>query len=114
MTESIEPATEEAVPGAMVWDGKALRTIGELLDAIMGLRDEQEGGRFMAEYRAVNIHAVQNVGYIIGYLGQPDRDRAYQMTRTVHPIFGGYEVSVEEVLSMGQRIGQELKDGRSR
>lgn len=101
---------KQAVP--FVWDGKELSTIGDLMDAmsaIFAASDEAKAAEFMAEYRKVNTHADENVGYLTGYFSFADMPKVQKLFRANHPIFGGPEQSVtitaEQAFAMGEQKG---------
>lgn len=96
----------------LVWRGKHLNTIGEIGDALCALETAEDGAELMAAYFAVNVHAVANVGYIAGYYDAETRRRIYELTGTVHPIFGTATPTSEEAFDAGRRMMAQELDGR--
>lgn len=95
-----------------VWNGKERRTIGDLMDAMGEVTTREEGTRFMAEYRLVNRHADENIGYLTGYFGQEEAAAKRELFDVAHPIFGRRSPSPKEALAAGQAAASESNDGR--
>jgi hypothetical protein len=72
----------------MEWNGKTIKTAGELFDAAASCHTQAEADEFLRLYRASNEHADANLGYIIGYGDEDTRKRLYGLFRMGHPIFG--------------------------
>ncbi len=76
------------------WNGARVATVGDVVRALMRLKDEAEAKRFMAEYRKANRHADANIGYCIGYIGGSDDASVARRTDlqawcgTSHPVLG--------------------------
>lgn len=74
-----------------MWDGAKLDTIRDLLDGASKAQREGRAQEFLAAYRAVNEHADQNIGYILGYVEPPERRRElYEAFTVTHPVFGAH------------------------
>lgn len=78
----------ERAIATFTWDGKPLPTFGELLDAANQAERDGKAAEFLAAYRAYAEHADENLGYLIGYMGDEDRQRMYAAYGIKHPIFG--------------------------
>ena len=90
--------------GTMWWQGKLLKTYGDVTDALAGLSSAEEAVDFMRQYRAVQPHADTNVGYLTGYFGAADAQRLRQWCGVQHPIFGSTTPTVQEALTAGQLL----------
>jgi hypothetical protein len=95
-----------------VWDGKEIRTLGELLDAAVSVTTREEAQEFLAAYKAVNEHAAANIGYILGYLNPEERGRLYKLFEECsHPVFGssfgrGDDPTAKEAFEAGLACGK--------
>lgn len=72
----------------MMWNGSPLDTVRDLLDAVTSVTSREEAERFMAEYRAENEHAGENIGYIAGYCDAETARRIWDWFGCAHPVFG--------------------------
>jgi hypothetical protein len=72
----------------MDWNGKTIRTAGDLFDAAASCATQEQADAFLTGYRAENEHADANLGYVIGYGDEVTRERLYGLFRIGHPIFG--------------------------
>jgi len=71
----------------LVWLDRPIITIGELFGAVSAIHTPEEAELFMEAYRAVNEHADANVGYVIGYSSDTERERLYKLFGLAHPVF---------------------------
>jgi hypothetical protein len=72
-----------------MWRGVEIHTMGNLMDAITMIKTKEEADEFVVEYSKVNEHATTNIGYMLGYLGERERERVARLfTECSHPIFG--------------------------
>ena len=88
----------------MEWNGQQLNTVGELCDAVCAVKTREEAQRFMAAYRAENIHASENVGYLAGYYDSETAKRIWDWFECAHPIFGTHIPTTDEAFDAGQRL----------
>ncbi len=74
----------------LVWEGRDVATIGDLLTAASKAADERKAADFLAAYREANPeHADANLGYVIGYTSADERQRLYEAYDLTHPMLGG-------------------------
>ena len=98
----------------VVWKGRTIRTFGDLMTyGIDACATREEAREFMALYRAVTVHAHENVGMAAGYYDSETSRRIYDWFQTAHPVFGTYEPSPEEAFDMGQRSAGKPADPRA-
>ena len=90
--------------GEMVWQGKLLKTYGDVTDALAGLQSAEDAAHFMHLYRAANPHADTNVGYLTGYCSATEAQRLQQWCGVRHPIFGRATPTVHEAFTAGQLL----------
>ena len=97
----------------MKWKNKELVSVGDLTDVIEKITTREEAQEFLQCYRGTgNVHADQNIGYILGYFSNEERERLYGLFGTPHPIFGtNFKVTPEEAFESGLKRGRELRDG---
>lgn len=96
---------------AMIWKGRELRTIGELMTGgIDQCATPDEAQAFMAAYRSVNPHADVNIGYLSGYYSQSEARRIREWFGVTHPIFGHTEPSAEQAFEAGRWLAQRPHD----
>lgn len=107
-------------PTPFVWQGRPCSTTGNLMDAmteILAVADPELRQRtaevFMAEYRAVNPHAEENIGYLCGYYGHDEMVEALRLFQTAHPIFGpanlADKVAPEGAFESGKALGALMR-----
>lgn len=75
----------------MTWKGRELSTVGDLSDVVLRITAEDDGlaaHEFMTEYRRVNTHADQNVGYLSGYYDPHTTKKVQRLFGVAHPVFG--------------------------
>lgn len=89
-----------------VWQGKELKTIGDLMDAMGAWKTAEEAQEFMRDFRAHTPHADENIGYLTGYFGRDDMMRLQEWSGAAHPIFGRSAPSPEEAFKKGVALGQ--------
>lgn len=73
----------------MTWHDKPVDTIGDLFDAALKAARDGEAAAFLSAYRAVNDHADENLGYVIGYGDEDSRRLMYEAFDLTHPMIGG-------------------------
>jgi len=97
----------EKKPFAVQWKGKQLRTMGEIFDAAIDVRDQDEAGAFLAAYVASGLDidtARSNLGYFAGYYSEGVRVRVAKLYKATHPVFGDKVVPTpEEAFAAGGR-----------
>tara|TARA_B100000614_G_scaffold262909_1_gene300545 strand:+ start:104394 stop:104810 length:417 start_codon:yes stop_codon:yes gene_type:complete len=102
-------------------------TNGETLGPAMEIETEDEARQYLDNYvdwmvvkhgmsrvEALNV-AKQNIGYYSGYYGVDTQRRVERVFKCVHPIFGstsGEQMSVQEILEQGRKMGEESKKGK--
>lgn len=102
-------------------------TYGELGAALCSLETEEQAAEFWQGYIAhlsrpdaqllgqkPEAVAASNIGYLMGYYGQAERQRVYGLFResnVAHPIFGTYEPTADEALQKGMQLGAGMRDG---
>ena len=73
----------------MIWKGKELKTIGDLMDhGINKCDNAEEAQEFMRQYRVANEHADSNIGYVSGYYSREEALRIRDWFGVKHPVFG--------------------------
>lgn len=91
----------------MDWKGKKLVIIRDFMDAMIGLESREEAQEFTRWARLEDpVYAMQNIGYLTGYLDRATADRLLDWCQTAHPIFGTRSVSAEEALEAGRVLGE--------
>jgi hypothetical protein len=86
------------------------------MEAIQAITTKDEADVFVAEYSKVNEHATANIGYMLGYLGEEERERVARLfTECSHPIFGhnfgrGATPTTEAAFEAGLARGQAAKE----
>jgi hypothetical protein len=100
-----------------MWRGVEIRTMGNLMNAIQAVKTKDDADEFVAEYSKVNEHATANIGYMLGYLGEVERERVARLfTECSHPIFGHNfgrgaaptaEAAFEAGLARGEAAGKQ-------
>lgn len=94
----------------MVWKGRRLRNIAELMDdGIDACLSIEEAREFMKLYREHTPSADENIGYISGYYDVEDAKRIRRWFEVVHPIFGTTDPTSEDAFRMGLLIGQRMR-----
>jgi hypothetical protein len=92
------------------WKGKRIQTIGDLMDALAGLKDKDEARAFMILYRRFEPqHAAANVGYVCGYFDSVTSLRLQEWCETAHPIFGRRTPTPEEAFEAGRIAGERAR-----
>src|SRR6478609_2654018 len=96
----------------MIWRGKNLRTVRDLMDAMSGLKDETEARDFMSAYRKSDPAVADvNIGYLTGYFQADDMVRLQKWCGVRHPIFGSSVPTQAEALGAGILMGTEKREG---
>lgn len=110
----------------LVKEGDKSPTIGGILTALCNIEEPEDIRKFVKEYeqdmllhgdpeikgREIEI-ARQNIGYILGYLGEKDRNRIYAALPNVsHPVFGagfgrGHDPTPKEAIEKGEEMGRK-------
>ena len=72
----------------LMWEGKKIETLGDLMKVIDSITTSEKAAEFMALYRAESQHADQNIGYLCGYLDPKEANEKLALFKTAHPIFG--------------------------
>jgi hypothetical protein len=73
----------------MIWKGKELKTIGDLMDhGISKCTTREEAQEFMRQYRAETPHADSNIGYLSGYYSPEEGARIRDWFGVKHPVLG--------------------------
>jgi hypothetical protein len=98
----------------MLWKGKELRTVGDLMNAMGKLVDEREAQDFMRLYRAENEHADQNIGYLTGYFSREDTYRLQLWCGVAHPVFGKAIPTSEGAFAKGLELGSREYEANRR
>lgn len=110
----------------MEYNGKNLKTIGEVFDMALKLAktDKKEARNFFNKYinwismynhyswdKATEI-AKSNFGYFAGYFDPKVCDLIYNTYQCSHPIFGDkpFDVDPEDAYKKGLEIGMKLKN----
>jgi hypothetical protein len=92
----------------MIWKGKELRTIGDLMTYGIDKCDiPEEAKQFMELYSEENPHACSNIGYLAGYYSQEKAKQIFEWFDVSHPIFGRTFPTPEAAFEAGKRIARE-------
>lgn len=86
----------------MVWKGKELETIRDLMsamDEIYARKDKDDATKFMDLYRSVNEHANENIGYLCGYYDTETHAGMMELFDVFHPFFGRHIPTPEEAFN---------------
>jgi len=93
------------------------KTIGDLLKACCKCKTVEDANELLDEYKKTNPeHAEANIGYILGYLSDKERNRLYVLFKTCnHPIFGtgfgrGKDLTAKEAFDIGVKMGKESNE----
>ena len=98
----------------MIWKGRELKTIGDLMFGIECCQTREEAQEFMRLYEQENAHARANIGYVAGYFSVETADQIYDWFGVEHPIFGTSHTSAEDAFRAGMRLlGEMTKNGMS-
>ena len=73
----------------MIWNGKELKTVGDIFDGITSCKTNENANEFISLYKKENPKALENIGYVIGYASSNERTRLYDLFGDNHPISGG-------------------------
>lgn len=90
----------------MLWHGSDIQTTGEILDAVLACKSQEEAEEFMALYSVESEHAKENIGYMAGYCSHEDSQRIYDWFDCQHPIFGTTAPTAEEAFNVGIKLGE--------
>lgn len=90
----------------MIWKGKTLNTIGDLMqDGISKCDSPEEAREFMRLLRIDSPHADENIGYLSGYYSETEMIRIQNWFEVSHPVFGKGPVDPEVAIARGIAIG---------
>ncbi len=92
-----------------IWNGKTLKTVGDINDAMLSITNKQEAIAFRDAYRKTNEFADENLGYLTGYCGATEMGRLQDLFEVGHPIFGRSTPTPEEAFTAGKTIGRIIK-----
>jgi hypothetical protein len=94
-------------------------TYGDLLDAATRCQTSEEAEvlvnlevrrltqtQNLTETKARDI-TLHNIGYMSGYLSQPERHRLCALFHTTHSIFGDSDPTLEEAFALGQKFAAD-------
>lgn len=90
----------------MLWKGKNIESMGDLIDAVTGCINREEAQEFMAQYRAESPYARENIGYLAGYLSREQATRVFDWFEVSHPVFGTSFPTAEEAFAAGLKMGE--------
>jgi hypothetical protein len=88
----------------MVWEGKELNTLGEMMDAMSDIYshdDKEAATRFMELYRAECEYADSNIGYLTGYMDSDTMRGMQKLFSVSHPVFGDGVPSPQKAFNAG-------------
>lgn len=94
----------------MNWNGKELKTMGDIGDAVCAiLKMPEEKGRaaaklFMDEYLDDTPHAYHNIGYMSGYYDNETMAKIQDWFQTAHPVFGRTIPTPEQAFEAGKKL----------
>ena len=97
----------------MNFKGCELRTLREIIDFGLAIKDETEQKEFVKEVRLSGPFALQNVGYFAGYYDRETKHKIFKVFGTAHPIFGTHDVDSDEAFAAGKLIGKTFLEERS-
>jgi hypothetical protein len=92
----------------MNWQGKELKTLGDILDAVTKCATREEAQEFMRQYREFTPHAAENIGYLGGYCSDETNMRIQDWFGVEHPIFGKTTPTPKEAFNAGVRMAKGL------
>lgn len=96
-----------------LWKGEELKTIGEVFNAAMKVKDAAEAKEFVDTYVACGIKrdvALSNLGYFAGYYGEKERRFVDKMFGAQHPIFGNnFNPTPTEAFEAGKKLARKGK-----
>ena len=95
----------------MIWKGRELKSMGDLMDGVKRCDNREEAQEFMRLYEQESPHARANIGYMAGYFSSEEADQIYDWFGVSHPIFGTSHPSMEDAFRIGRRLGEMTKDG---
>ncbi len=80
----------EGVEGSIFyWNGREIRTYGDVQNEIVKIRRRKTAKRFSDLYDQVcSGNAGHNIGYMSGYFSDRDGARILRLFDTSHPVFG--------------------------
>ena len=85
------------------------KTLGDILNIIQSCKTIDDANEVIQAYEKINPYAKENIGYGLGYLGEKERNRLYDLFKDCnHPIFGssfgrGKEISLKETFEAGKK-----------
>lgn len=98
----------------MNWNGKEIKTMGDVIDAALSAIDEDRASEFKALYiadaekdRPGEGEAIvnSNLGYMSGYLSPEMGAKVLRAFSTTHPIFGSERPTAQEAFQKGLALG---------
>lgn len=98
------------------WKGYTLTTYSDLLNAVVRIAekgDKAEAQEFLRAYEAVNPHARDNIGWIIGDVDRDQGRRVLELFGCPHPVFGTTYPTAEEAIRAGIEAGKKLLAGQN-
>jgi len=94
----------------MKWEGKKLKSIKQVMEAMEKLQSKEEAQLFLAAAREANPqNADSNVGYLTGYMPAERMDQLLEWFGVKHPVFGAKSVGPAEALRMGIEMGEKAR-----
>lgn len=107
----------EVVLGELVWKGKSLASMEDILLAILSAKDKEEAQQIFNGYVSwgapkglTEKTARENIGYFAGYFTESDRLRVFELIGAVHPVFGNNFPTAQDAFQMGLERGRELAE----
>lgn len=97
-----------------IWQGKELKSMGEIMDAAKACKTKAEALAFKDEYRKITPHADANIGFGTGYENRDEAKRLKELFEVEHPIFKKADPTPEQAFHIGFRRGQEMKGREDR
>jgi len=95
-----------------IWEGRALRTMGDIMDAVLAIKSEKEARVFMRAYVEHSpMNARANIGYEAGRYDSATAERIWDWFECVHPILGRRHDSWsgDELFKLGMRMEEKVK-----
>ena len=93
----------------MHWHGKTLTTYSDLISAVTHCKTPQEAQEFLAAYQAINPHARENIGYMIGDVDRDVGRRIIEWFGCEHPVFGTTFPTTQEAFEAGMKLGETIR-----
>lgn len=97
----------------LVWNGKALKTMGDVCDVIEGIAksgNKVEALAFRSYYRSLYPRVADvNIGYSSGYYSRDMAKKILELFEVEHPVFGRAQLTSEEAFELGKKLGEAHK-----